>query len=211
MKEGEKDMPEKIMGVLEVGMYYIYLNILWLLGVLVGLVFFGLIPSSLTVHTILTSEDFYSRHQSLKSMTRQYMKVYKLMIKKYWRLSAIYSVIFSFLIINLNLVLKIEQLNFLIYITVIYSVLTLLHVLFLLPVIQLASGSLSDKIKLAIVAPFLNLKITALNVLSIFTASVLVIFYPVGLVLIYPVGLLELTRRLNTFGLQEKQLIKYTE
>lgn len=204
-------MPEKIMGILEIGMYFIYLNVLWLLGILAGLVFFGFIPSSLTVHEIATDEEFYSRHQSLKLMTRQFIKVYKNNIKKYWKLSAVYSFIFSILIINLNLVFKIEQLNILIYITVIYSIFTLLHVLFLLPVLHLTSGTLGDKIKLAIVAPFLNLKITALNILSVFTVSVLVIFYPIGLVLIYPIGLLELTRRLNTFGLQEKQLIKFTE
>lgn len=204
-------MPEKIMGILEVGMYYVYLNVLWFIGVVTGLLFFGLVPSSLTVQEMLADEDFYTRHQSLKLMTKQFVKLYKFNLKKYWKVSILYSVVFSFLIVNLNIVFRVEQLNFLIYITVIYSVFTLLHFLFLLPVFQLASGAMLDKMKLAIVAPFLNPKITFLNLLTIFTVSVLMIFYPVGTVLIYPIGLLELTRRLNAYGLHEKQLIKYTE
>ncbi|WP_423189096.1 DUF624 domain-containing protein [Alkalibacterium sp. f15] len=204
-------MPEKIMGFLEVGMYYIYLNVLWFIGVLTGLVFFGLIPSSLTVQMILADEDFYNRHQSLKAMTKQFVRLYKMNVKKYWKLSALYSVVIGFMVLNLNIVFKVEELNLLIYITVIYSVFTFVHVLFLLPVLQLTSGAVRDKIKLAIGAPFLNLKVTFFNLLLIFTVSVLVIFYPVGVVLIYPVGLLELTRRLNMFGLEEKRLIKFTE
>lgn len=201
-------MPEKAMSIIEKGVSFIYLNLLWFIGVMLGLVIGGFLPSSLTTQMMMEDEEFYSRYQSFVTITKKFFRLYISNFKMYWKLSILYSVVFAVLIVNLNVVFSVQELSFLIYITVIYSVYVLVHFLYLLPILPLASGKLSGKLKLALLAPLLHLKITGLNILLFFTVSVMLMFYPIGLVLIYPVGLLELSRRLNIYGLQEKQLIK---
>ncbi|MCC5895714.1 MAG: DUF624 domain-containing protein [Alkalibacterium sp.] len=200
-------MPEKAMSILEKGVFFIYLNILWFIGISAGLVLGGFLPSSLTAQLILEDEEFYSRYQSFISLTRRFFTIYKKNLKNYWKLSVLYTCIFAVLIINMTMVFRIESLSFLIYITILFSLYVIIHFLYLLPILTTATGKLSEKVKLGLLAPLLHLKVTLLNMLLIFTLTVMTLFYPVGLFLIYPIGVLELSRRLNLFGLKEKKLI----
>lgn len=197
-----------MMGLLENLVHIIVLNVLFLSSILLSLIFFGLLPSAITVQQLMVEEKFYQRYGSILKLTRQYSSYFKFNLKKYWGLSVLYSLVFFLFFVNTFMVQTIAVLAPLKHITLLYGLIMVIHFLFLIPILNISIGSTKEKIKLAIIAPIINIKATFINIIILVLVSILFIYYPSGLILIYPVGLLELTRRINTKHIQQKRLIK---
>lgn len=167
-------------------MFLSVLNILWLLGVAGGLGIFGLFPATFAAFKLISNQDLFEQQSPIKPIVKEFLKQYRIYFVKANSIGMVYAAILFSIGIDKHIVQMNETLaSFLLVPLNLFSIYALMTLVFLIPIYIHTEGSMKQKIKLAVLAPVLMPRASALIVLVGVGLAILVDVFVVGIFLFY--------------------------
>lgn len=197
----------KTMRFFERLMHIIILNILWFVGTIVGLVFFGVMPASYALDKTFSDNSLFEPHSPIMPIVKKFFSEYKTGFIKMNLIGIIYSILISILLMDLYIIQFNHNLNLLLVPTMMLLTYLIISISYLIAVVNQTKGSLLEKAKLIILAPLLNMR-TSLKILIYLLISffVLKLFMP-AFILLFPSLYIKLSSSACKTILSDKKLI----
>lgn len=199
---------DKAMRWMEIIMYLVLFNSLWLLGVAVGVGILGFFPASFALFKIFNDEDLFEPQNRLLPIIKSYISYYLKFFVKANCIGAIYAVMGFVTYFNITLmkqealmaaILLIPTLLFLLYIFV-------TAVLFS-PVIIMGEGDIKSKIKVIITGPLLLPK-TSIFTLGLMSISIIIAYLiPISMLLFLISATIFTMNKVTIYELYEKKVL----
>lgn len=176
---------EKAMRWLELIMYLVVLNLLWILGVLAGFGILGIFPATFALFNVFGDEELFESQSKILPIARRYVFYYTKFFFKSNGLALIYATLVTVLYIDWFIIQNHEVLQAFLTIPIILILVYIFEVLiFFVLVMIYGKGSFVDKLKLAITAPLLCSKASFFNLIIFMSGIILAYIYPISLMLI---------------------------
>lgn len=199
---------DMIMVILEKIMFAVILNILWILGVIMGGVIFGVAPATLSLSKVLNDKTFFENNSKIKPIVISFFKNYKNNFLKANLFLGLYGILFYLLIIDYNILKETEILYSFLQIPLLVIALYVLGTfIFAVPIATVSKGGFKQKCKLLLVTPILMPLVNILNIIIVIAVSVLMMFYPLGTILIFVVAGIAAISFISISALRKKELV----
>ena len=199
---------DTVMMIFEKIMFGVILNILWVLGVIMGLFVFGIAPATFSVSILLNEKELFEKNSKIKPIVFNFFKNYKKEFLKANLVFGLYAILFYLLIIDYNILQKNGVLYSILQIPLVaLSLYTVGTFMFVIPVAVVSKGNFKQKFKLILATPVLMPLISFLNILIIMAMLFLAISYPVGTILIFIAAGIAAISFISTRALKRKALI----
>ncbi|MDE1549580.1 DUF624 domain-containing protein [Jeotgalibaca caeni] len=193
---------------LEIVMYCMILNGIWLLGVVIGFGVLGLFPASYALLRIFYDEEFFESQNSIFPIIKKFSSYYfKGFLKAngiglfYYSLAGVWYI--DWYILQQQPILQ----AFLTVPTILMGLYLLETLIFLTPIVSIENGSWKEKIKLLIMVPFLLPKATLLHLLIFIILFILTQVFPAGFFLFFTAAGAFLVHKVSSLELYKKQII----
>lgn len=197
-----------VMNILEKLMFGVILNILWLFGVAMGLVVFGLAPATFSLSKTLNNKELFEKNSKIKPIIFSFFKNYKETFLKANLAFGFYVLLFYLLIIDYNILKENPILYSFLQFPLLAIALYLLGTfIFIVPVATISRGSFKKKVKLLLVTPVLMPLTSILNIIIVTVMCLLMFFYPLGAILIFVVAGMAAISFVSINTLRKKELI----
>lgn len=175
----------KAMRWLEIIMYFVILNLLWLLGVALGLGVLGFFPASFALFNIFYDEELFETQNRILPLVKRYVTYYLKFFIKANCVGAVYTILLVIFYFNFTVI---KQLALLQALFLIPTILLLIYVfetaIFFSPIMIASEGDFRSKIKLIITSPLLLSKFSIMHVGIAITSSTIVYLLPISLILL---------------------------
>lgn len=175
----------KAMRWLEIIMYFVILNLLWLLGVALGLGVLGFFPASFALFNIFYDEELFETQNRILPLVKRYVTYYLKFFIKANCVGAVYTILLVIFYFNFTVI---KQLALLQALFLIPTILLLIYVfetaIFFSPIMIASEGDFRSKIKLIITSPLLLSKVSIMHVGIAITSSTIVYLLPISLILL---------------------------
>ncbi|HWJ79547.1 MAG TPA: DUF624 domain-containing protein [Niallia sp.] len=146
----------KVMIVLDKLLSVIYLNVLWLIGSVIGLGIFGVFPATYAMNALMKKEEFSNDFPSFRKLSKEFFVAYKHKFLKMNGIGIIYFLVLYVLWIDLQLVRGMTVGAAIFYYPVLFFIIYVLATLiYTFPVALYTRGSFKEKAKLVMTLPLL--------------------------------------------------------
>lgn len=203
---------DRVMRVLEILMYLVVLNALWVLGFAMGLGVLGFFPASYALFKMFYIEEMFEPQNQIFPIVKRYLSYYFKFFVKANCVGVIYTIFIVIITFNFTVMKQQAIMQALLMVpTLLLLIYVLETAIFFSPVMIAGEGDIRSKIRLIITGPLLLAKASVLNFTFAIISSLIAYIIPVSLMLL----LISLTVFLmNKVTLQElygkKILIKTT-
>lgn len=175
----------KTMRWLEIIMYFVTLNLLWIFGFVLGLGALGFFPASFALFNIFYDEELFETQNRILPLIKRYIAYYLKFFIKANCIGAVYTVLLLICYFNFTVM---KQQALLQALFIIPTILLLMYILetavFFSPVMIAGDGDIRSKIKLIITSPLLLSKVSVLNIAIAITSSTIAYLLPISLILL---------------------------
>jgi len=167
-------------------MFLSVLNVLWLMGVAAGLGIFGLFPATFALFKLFGQQELFETQSPIKPIFKAFWLHYRACFLKANGIGLVYAAVLFSIGIDKNIVQLYEPWgSFLLVPLNLLSIYVLLTLAFLIPIDIHTEGSTREKMKLALLAPVLMPKASALIVLVGIGSVILADVFAAGIFLFY--------------------------
>lgn len=176
---------DKAMRSLEIIMYLVVLNVLWVLGFAMGLGVLGFFPASYALFNMFYNEELFETQNQILPIVKRYISYYLKFFVKANCVGIIYAIFVVIITFNFKVMKKQAMMQALLMIP---TLLLLIYVfetaIFFSPVMIAGDGNIRSKIRLIITSPLLLSKASVLNFAFAIISSLIAYFIPVSLILL---------------------------
>jgi len=198
----------KVMRILELLMFAVFLNSLWLTGIVVGLVFFGMGPSTMALSYVVNQEDTFGSHTGFKDLLKLFISEYKKCFIKSNIVFLIYLTSLLVLLFNFNIIRYNTIMHSLFYVPIVVMIVYFTTtVIISIPVSLLTDGNFKEKARLTLLSPILTGSSAAFNLIYMLLFVLLTLIAPIGIVLVYGTLFVLGIMKINEKKLVQKRLI----
>jgi len=146
----------KIMVYLDKAVNIIYLNLLWVVGVLLGLGFFGVFPATYALFHLQKDEAYKADYPSYRQIAKSFFSAYKKGFLKMNGLALIYGAVMYVLWIDMQLVKQMAIGMAVLYYPLLFIMIYVLAaIVYTFPVSIHTEGTFKQKAKLVLALPLL--------------------------------------------------------
>ena len=146
----------KVMIVLDRLLSVIILNLLWIMGSIIGLGIFGIFPATYALNVLIRKEEFFNDFPSFRKLAKEYFSAYKQNFLKMNGVGIIYFLVLYVLWIDLQLVRGMTVGAAIFYYPVLFFIIYVLAaLLYTFPIAIYTHGTFKEKAKLVLSLPLL--------------------------------------------------------
>lgn len=202
------DWSSKTMEVMEKIMFLTVLNILWLLGVAVGLGVFGLFPATLAVFKLISNRELFEKQSLIKPILKDFCRHYRIYFFQANSIGLVYVLILFSLEVDKNIIQLNEILTSVLLVPLhLFSIYAVMTLVFLIPIHIHTDGTTRQKIKLALLAPVLMPRASILILLLGIGLIILVDVFAAGIFLCYVSMTIVLLNKICLQAMYQKNVI----